>query len=453
MAKVTCRSSGRREVQLALPGMSHLCDTPERTAGTLLRTSATVFSRWFVAMRAASDREKARRQAFREEHGFKKKAKVPPQPLVLTAEERMVAEYSESVVRAMYGDEVADYARDRFRAAISTGDMRSFKIRLLMIKARDSLQGPLHDEVKVWTDAYIEAAEKAAGCVPCPGPRRLSRAEQEKKRRREAACSYYEEPWFSEHDREDASANDAESAIKKVHKDRKDRKDQNKKKSTGNHNIVDNSVGSSVRSNSTDNCSTPIYGNFAGELPDLPRLVASISQVLGDKNLEDLASEINDEEDYSFNNDVISEDTVTVTPPTDGDTVTVTVSVTPPVHEYNANGQRFRKKEFGSVSEILEEYRSGRMKPYASAEVIVADMRRGCILPHEAMMFMSAMEKMNSKTKTKSKESRKAEDFQSMYEGDDTDGEDVDGEEELMEGIHEDYGSNYGTGYNADEEW
>lgn len=155
---------------------------PDASVRPLLDATAQLCANWFIAMKEAIGRERSKQMRYREEYGISKKTKVAYVPPTLTLEEAAMAKSSASVIRATFGDKVADYAEKGFDSAISTGDKRSFKIRLVMIKARDSLKGsPLHESFSKWLDLYISKAEQKAGCIPCPGPRRMSKKEKAKK--------------------------------------------------------------------------------------------------------------------------------------------------------------------------------------------------------------------------------------------------------------------------------
>ena len=160
-----------------------------RSAGSnavrrLLDACAEVYSSWFMAMRRTIRKERVRQQLFREENGLPKIAKIPYERPVASACDSAVAAMCESVVRAMFGDPAADYARDKYSDAIQTGDARAFKIRLLVIKARDSLKNTaLYEEFCRGMESCIAKAEKIAGCIQDPSPRRMSRAERERKKK------------------------------------------------------------------------------------------------------------------------------------------------------------------------------------------------------------------------------------------------------------------------------
>lgn len=375
-------------VQQALPGMSQLCDSPERTAGTFLKTAATVFSRWFLVMRAAASRERARQQEYRIAHNLKNKVKVPSRPLELVDLEKQTEEYSESIIRSMFGDEVADYARSRFACALSTGDMRAFKIRLLMLKARNSLQGPLQDEFSKWTDRYIEQAEADAGCKPCPGPRRMSRAEKERKRLRKAANDYYEEEWFQDH--EEPARPDAENPSPSA-------SPANGKSSTSDAPSPRAKKDGGRKRKASDILSKTV----SGSMPPVAGLVSSMYKVMGGATIEDMAALIV-EESPADTLENASEEKVEKTSPIEEngpvkgleDSVTVTPE-TPKTQYLETPGRRM----YGSVEEVMEDMAAGRTECYKTPGEVVAAMKLGKMMPHEAMLFISAMDKLSGDKK------------------------------------------------------
>lgn len=377
-------------VQQALPGMSQLCDSPERTAGTFLKTAATVFSRWFLVMRAAASRERARQQEYRLAHNLKNKVKVPSRPLELVDLEKQTEEYSESIIRSMFGDEVADYARSRFACALSTGDMRAFKIRLLMLKARNALQGPLQDEFSKWTDRYIEQAEADAGCKPCPGPRRMSRAEKERKRLRKAANDYYEEEWFQDHEEpaRPGVENPSPSASPAKGEDdsTSDTPSPRAKKDGG-----------SRKRKASDILSKTV----SGSMPPVAGLVSSMYKVMGGATIEDMAALIVEESPADILENA-SEEKVEKTSPIEkngpvrglDDSVTV-MPEAPKIQYLETPGRR----AYDSVAEVMEDMAAGRAECYKTPGEVVAAMKQGKMMPHEAMLFISAMDKLSGDKK------------------------------------------------------
>lgn len=166
----------------------------ESAADRLLSLASCVFSRWFVLMRSIMARERVIARAKYEESIGKRVwgdlpySKVPCERQPLTAADLATCEAYESVIRSTFGNTAADFAKERFLRAISTGDKRSFKIRFLFYKACDGLKSmSLYGRFRSRLEDVVNEAEAVAGCTPDPSPRRMSLAEQERKRRRDLA--------------------------------------------------------------------------------------------------------------------------------------------------------------------------------------------------------------------------------------------------------------------------
>ena len=87
-------------------------------------------------------------------------------------------------VKSMFGQDVADYAMSKFRSAVTSGDMRAFKIRLMFMKVREHLRGSsLFSDFVAGMGSAIDESEKRAGCIPDNSPRRMSHFEQARKKR------------------------------------------------------------------------------------------------------------------------------------------------------------------------------------------------------------------------------------------------------------------------------
>lgn len=168
-------------------------------ASRLLQEAAVLFSRWYSILKDAVSRERARQQSVRDEQSLKRSVPVPYVPPPLTDAETALSGFFADTVSVLFGPSAADYARDHFGRALSSGDMRAFKIRLLFLKARDALSDapPLRAAFRRGMEDAIDEAERLAGCIPDPSPRRLSRREQERRRflrqRAEAAASVCQE--------------------------------------------------------------------------------------------------------------------------------------------------------------------------------------------------------------------------------------------------------------------
>lgn len=157
----------------------------ESAISRILSAATEVCSRWYKVVNAAFSREKQRRVQFRKDNGLPFNAKIEPGKLILTEEEKSIVSLMEAVVRSMFGD-AADYVRDSFSRTLESGDRRSFKIRLLFYRFRDSLDDPdMKARFEEGMEDAITDCERMAGCESDPSPRRLSRAEQERKRIKE----------------------------------------------------------------------------------------------------------------------------------------------------------------------------------------------------------------------------------------------------------------------------
>ena len=319
-------------------------------ARRILDTCSNVFSMWFSAMRSCIRRDRVRQCLFKEDHGLPNSAKIPYQRQPVTAAEQSVVDIAESTIRCLFGDSVADYARDKFEHAIDTGDLRAFKIRLLVIKARDCLQkdkSPLLPWFVKGMEQCIDKAEELAGCIPDPSPRRLSKAEQEKKRNREEKAKRLKDMhpelplvWIAQENK-DPINQDIEGSASIISTDKS---------------IPITPAGSRCELNTID-C------NKAG------------------KDVEVLETT------------------------QDSDSVTVTVTET---HSHSCSGKKSSKKsrsnnaksgvvrkarEYNTVEQILDDIEDGKIVPYESSDEICADLKAGLITPVEALMFTNALDR------------------------------------------------------------
>lgn len=167
----------------------------------LLNACADAFARWFSSAKQCVMRERSRLNLYREDNSLPKRHPLPYVPQPPSAAESAMASSAEATIRALFGPAPADYARDGFLRAVETGDMRAFKIRLAVLKARDALKGsPLYHDFSKGVQDCISLAESLAGCRPDPSPRRLSRAERERRDERRRRMSLQMEFSFSDSD-------------------------------------------------------------------------------------------------------------------------------------------------------------------------------------------------------------------------------------------------------------
>ena len=320
------------------------------SARRILDVCSDTFSRWFSAMRACIRRDRVRQCLFREENGLPNSAKIPYQRQPITASEQSVADMSESIIRCLFGDYVANYARDKFEHAIYTGDMRAFKIRLLVIKARDSLKkdkSPLLPWFVKGMYQCIDKAEKLAGCIPDPSPRRMSKAEKEKKRKKEE---------------EEKRLKDMQPELPLVWPVQ------------DNNDSINQDIDGSDSGHSTGN-----------GIPNTP-ILEGCEQNTSICKKEGIDVEVSDCSQDRGN-------------------VTVTVTVT-------HNGQDIGKKipnrrkpnkdksgivrkarEYNTVDQILDDINDGKIVPYESSDEICEDIKSGLLTPVEALMFTNALDR------------------------------------------------------------
>lgn len=333
--------SSHTEVEMSLPNF--VLGASEAT-GRMLDAFAEACARWFSAMRACVRRERVRQALFREEHGLPRTAKIPYQRQTLTSEELAVSSMAEAIARCMFGQEVADYARQKFLHAVGTGDMRAFKIRLVVIKARDCLKklnSPITPEFIKGMEKCIEKAESLAGCIPDPSPRRMSKAEQERMRKREESEKAMREMKpelplvWTERPSEPSTAQDIER----------------------------------ISDADADLAHIPVS-------PKLP--LGRKSQNKGKRGGSPHVGEAKQ----------------------DIGNVTVTVTEESCASDRKASRKRSKgsgivrkAREYNTVEQILDDIEEGRIVPYESSDGICADLKSGMITPVEALMFANALDR------------------------------------------------------------
>lgn len=300
----------------------------------ILDAYAETCARWFSVMRSCIRRERIRQALFREENGLPAKAKVKYERQPQTADEVAISDMSEAIVRCLFGDEVARYAKDMFLRAIDTGDMRAFKIRLLIIKARKALEkdkSPFLKDFIAGIDRCIEKAESLAGCIPDPSPRRMSKAEKAKKLKREE-------------DRRKLREMQPELPL-----------------------IWD--------------------GTQSGETPiqDIDHCDSCTNT--GDRVSTDVKTGILPEEDKNgakHNCDSSNSKDIQ-------DIGDVTVTVTGKRAPLRKIVRKAR--EYSSVDQILDDIKAGKIVPYESSDEICEDLVCGLLTPVEALMFTNALDR------------------------------------------------------------
>lgn len=317
------------------------CEAPQASSPEerLLRTCSEVFASMFLSMRACISREKARQAAFLRDNGLPKSTKIPYEPQPMTEREESAVSLSLSVSEAMFGPELAEYAESHLRHAIETGDMRSFKIRLLFLKARDSIAGSgSRRRFSEQLDKWISESEEKAGCKPDMSPRRMSRFEKDRKARLESerkrkAMVQPELPLsWPQKDGTNVASGNGESLV-----------------------ILDSSQ--YIEKNPNFSISINIEKDKSIERTK-PNKVGGEPVTVTNRGKNGIAHGLADDEGIAE----------------------------------LGNGYCVRKaRDYVSVDEILEDISSGKIVPYESAAEICADLKSGKITPVEAMMFTSAL--------------------------------------------------------------
>ena len=343
----------------------------------ILRTTSDACARWFKVVRAAIGRERDRQQKFRVEHGLPKSARLPYQKPSVEPGECAAAESSEATLRCLYGDEVADYARTKFLRAIETGDMRAFKIRLLVLKARDSLTGTaiLPDFIAGIEDC-ISTAEEIAGCTPDPSPRRLSRAEQERKRKREAILARKKEQqpelnlgWPT------APSSEAGKTGLKSGRVTESSSTQVPVQDIEHQDIEPSKVTQIIPALSADVASAPSTKTLKNSI--------SCKTAVDGKNDSQIKSKR--KSNGANKNSQIAHVTVTHN-----------ASVTVTHQKRTSRSKLVRKtKDYATVEEILADVESGLIVPYETTEEICSDVQSGLLTETESILFTLALDRYN----------------------------------------------------------
>lgn len=325
---------------------------PSEAVLGILSAFSAVVSRWFSVMREAIGRERARQSRFREDNGLPKSAKIPYATPALTESDRAIASLSEAVIRSLAGDFVAEYARTKFLHAIDTGDMRAFKIRLLVLKARDSILDPmLKAEFSAGAAHCIDMAEEQAGCKPDGSPRRLSRAEQERKKRLDAIRNAKLEKQKAQMELPLVwPKDDKGNAVQDIEEEKVS---ETKEELESNSSISANDRRSSIYCN---------YETLADHGKQKNKAEGSRKNTVEEKN-----------------------GLVTVT---EDKVVTVTASC-----YSNKSGVVRKARDYENVEEIIEDIDAGKIVPYGSTEEIIEDVSSGFLTREEALLFAAALDR------------------------------------------------------------
>ena len=332
--------------------------TPDHAyAYRLLDAASDVYSRWFMVMKAAISRERVRQRLYCEDNGLSVNSKVAYEQPILTASEESVVSMCYTLVKTLFDHKVAEYAMLKFNKALATGDKRSFKIRLLVLKSRDSLKGTrLYNGFRDGAENCISRAEMAAGCIPDPSPRRLSNAEkarEELKKRTASQPTLFDDASYSTDKDIDLEYNVDKLVITSQVENRKE---------------INNIEG---------------YGNVSPQNDDFSSKNVTISDTSGESS----PASSSEGEDRDKIKDV-DKGNVTVTKRR-GRHKKGCVTVT----DHREDNVKRKTKLYLNTVEIANDIVDGNITPYNTNEEIINDIKNKVITPMEAVLFMSELVK------------------------------------------------------------
>lgn len=334
--------------------------------GRILTLLSSTFARMSILVRSCIVDSRARQEEFRERNKLPKSAKIPYQPAPVSDVAQAVMRQCVSTIESLFGETPAVYALEKFDHATFTGDMRAFKIRLLFLKVRDSLKGSAmyKDFVERLEDAISES-ESMAGCKPDNSPRRLSKAEQERKRRIQERLEA-KKRMQPELPLEWPSEENAKEVQDIEHVEKTDSAcEQDKPESINSCEQVINNVG---------------HGDSDEDLKDTSfNILKKVSQ-----------GELSERKDKTEKN----ESTDTTKEPKDFYCKDDDIYGKITVKKSHQNEHPIRKtRDYETVEQILDDIESGAIVRYESTEEIKEDLKAGRLTAVEALMFTAALDR------------------------------------------------------------
>ena len=347
--------------------------TPDHVyACRMLDAASALYSKWFMVMKSAVSRERVRQRLYCEENGISVNTRIPYQRPILTAAEQSTVELCKNLIGLLFDTKVAEYAMLKFRKAVDTGDKRSFKIRLLVIKSRDSLKGTrLYRGFSEGAEECITKAERIAGCVPDPSPRRLSRSERariEAKKRAEdqpmlfdvQGNAEYQSIDISQKPKDDPEKEDSASSIQEA-----------KAPAVA----VDNLLITMPKQ-----CISAASAGAHGQCDASP---SEEHRPIGEPEESCPGQSINRNCQSGTNE---NKEKVTVTKNFVTNRVTVTKDIDKPAPVR-------KTRVYNNTSEISSDIEAGAIVPYQTNEEVIYDISSGAITPAEAVLFLSELTK------------------------------------------------------------
>ena len=406
-------SDRSQETQIFLDPPVPVVRSSSDATGRILSLLSSTFARLSILVRSCIVDARARQEEFRERNKLPKSAKIPYQPAPVSDVAQAVMRQCVSTIESLFGEAPAVYALEKFDHATFTGDMRAFKIRLLFLKVRDSLKGsPMYRDFLEGLEDAISESESMAGCKPDNSPRRLSKAEQERKRRIQERIEAKKrmQPELPLEWPSGEKGNEVQDI------------------ENGERTVIS---GGQSTTDSTDSCEQVIDNGDScdsGEQAKGPsfNILKKVSQ--GElSECDNKTEKTESKEDTNEPKDIYSKN--------DGVYGKLTVKKSP------QNEAPIRKaRDYETVEQILDDIESGAIVRYESTDEIKEDLKAGKLTTVEALMFTAALERYCESD---------------MAGGEDGDDEDLEVEfgDECDPGDEEDCGDDDGDGDDEDDDF
>ena len=378
--------SGRtRETQITFmdPPVPDVRSSLDAT-GRILSLLSSTFARLSILVRSCIGDARAIQDEFRERNKLPKSAKIPYQPAPVPDAVQAVMRQCVSTIDSLFGEAPAVYALEKFDHATFTGDMRAFKIRLLFLKVRDSLKGsPMYRDFIEGMEDAISESERMAGCKPDNSPRRLSKAEKDRKRRIQERIDAEKriQPelplvWPSVHGSE-SSANEEHGSTGLEDRDIQDTS------SSG------TDYGDVKRAEDTDGDRGESYQqviNNDGADTTIPEKSTPVYNILKQEAFSHFSETSSESGKKEQDESKIEQGDVYRKKSVDYGKIYSKKNL-------SGGGPVRKAREYDTVEQILDDIESGAIVRYESSDEIKEDLKAGKISPVDAIMFLAALER------------------------------------------------------------
>lgn len=339
-----------RETQIVFQDLPVASSSSDAT-GRILSLLSSTFAKLSVLVRSCIGNAREMQDRFREKNKIPKSAKIQYQPAPVSDVVQAIMLQCVATIGALFGNAPSSYALEKFAQATSTGDMRAFKIRLLFLKVRDSLKGsPMYKDFVERLEDAISESESMAGCKPDNSPRRLSKAEQERKRRIQ--------------ERLDAKRK-AQLELPLVWPDETDGKESYQQVINKLSTPEDNSGSASEGEPPKSHFFNILKKHHFCEIDNSNSNEEKSTEKSTEECLSDLTVKREDELLFNSKKNGVGEEAEIVR----------------------------KKRDYETVDQILSDIELGEITRYESTEEIKADLKSGKITPVDALMFTAALER------------------------------------------------------------